>query len=94
MGKGQSLCYNDFLAQIIDRPLTHVAYPSEASVGKSPSRADSAAVEPRDSAEGPSPAKPPVDQQPPVGVSLGLPSNVSFFEEPQVARWDDAGMMS
>jgi len=34
--------------------------------------------------------KTPVEQNPPIGIKMKLPSKVMFFEEPQVAIWDGA----
>nr|XP_039268650.1 axonemal 84 kDa protein-like [Styela clava] len=74
------------LRQVIDEPITVVEYPSEAFAPKPSSRAASAKEENRDTE---SPSKFISEQtQPPLGLSLQLPSDVMFFEEPQVAKWD------
>nr|XP_018669746.1 axonemal 84 kDa protein isoform X1 [Ciona intestinalis] len=77
------------LTQIIDKPLSTVKYPSDnPNTGRSSSRVASANPEGRD--EG-SPSKTPLEQQqPPIGLTFALPSNVMFFEEPQVASWDSS----
>lgn len=75
------------LRQVVDEPITVVEYPSEAFAPKlSSSRAASAKEENRDTD---SPSKLILEQtQPPLGIALQLPSDVMFFEEPQVAKWD------
>ncbi|CAK8672189.1 unnamed protein product [Clavelina lepadiformis] len=73
------------LTQIINKPLTNVTYPVDIVAGKTPSRAASAAPEGRE--EGSSPSKT-SHEQPPIGITMSLPDDVMFFEEPQVAMWD------
>ena len=66
-----------------------MSYPTGVPI-KTSSRAPSAVPESREG--GVTPTKTPVEQQqPPIGITMNLPSNVMFFEEPQVAVWDETG---
>lgn len=63
-------------------------YPSDLPA-KTRSRTPSAVGESREG--GVTPTKTPVEQQPPIGISLHLPPDVMFLEEPQIAVWDKNG---
>ena len=65
-----------------------MTYPVDIVAGKTPSIAASAAPEGRE--EGSSPSKT-SHEQPPIGITMSLPDDVMFFEEPQVAMWDHTG---
>ena len=83
----------DVSTKVIDEPMTVLEYPSEAFAPKlSASRAASAKEESHD-VDSPSKLQISEQTQPAVGLTIKLPSDVMFFEEPQVAKWDETGVI-
>lgn len=77
------------LRQVIDEPITAVEYPSEAFAPKQSASRTASAREDGSDLESLPKTQISEQTQPSVGITIKLPSNVMFFEEPQVAKWDE-----